>query len=207
MVLRLQGMGEGEGKKDVSDQIQDEDQLLGAQQKDQPPPESKVHHAPSEHPQQPSRPATTSTYALQSSYERCDTHSCSPAYSLQHLEELQRGNAFQPCNDELKPGWDIKARVPIQEDKEEPQKGEEEAKGVEMEGDFEGDLFDLPSDAENDDEEGEQDEDNEERLDQEMGDVGQEGQVGFAWAAVTLWILTLLRDDAAVMISLTAEMA
>ncbi len=38
-----QGMGEGEGKKDVSDQIQDEDQLLGAQQKDQPPPDSKVH--------------------------------------------------------------------------------------------------------------------------------------------------------------------
>ena len=39
----MQGMGEGEGKKDVSDQIQDEDQLLGAQQKDQPPPDSKVH--------------------------------------------------------------------------------------------------------------------------------------------------------------------
>lgn len=35
-------MGEGEGRKDVSDQIEDEDQLLGAQQKDQPPPESKV---------------------------------------------------------------------------------------------------------------------------------------------------------------------
>ena len=41
--LRLQGMGEGEGRKDVSDQIEDEDQLLGAQQKDQPPPDSKVH--------------------------------------------------------------------------------------------------------------------------------------------------------------------
>ena len=38
----MQGMGEGEGKKDVSDQIEDEDQLLGAQQKDQPPPDSKV---------------------------------------------------------------------------------------------------------------------------------------------------------------------
>lgn len=37
-----QGMGEGEGRKDVSDQIEDEDQLLGAQQKDQPPPDSKV---------------------------------------------------------------------------------------------------------------------------------------------------------------------
>lgn len=35
-------MGEGEGRKDVSDQIEDEDQLLGAQQKDQPPPETKV---------------------------------------------------------------------------------------------------------------------------------------------------------------------
>jgi hypothetical protein len=30
------GMGEGEGVKDVSDQIEDEDQLLGAQQKDAP---------------------------------------------------------------------------------------------------------------------------------------------------------------------------
>ena len=34
-----QGMGEGEGAKDVSDQITDEDQLLGARQKDQPPPD------------------------------------------------------------------------------------------------------------------------------------------------------------------------
>ncbi len=42
-MLYLQGMGEGEGRKDVSDQIEDEDQLLGAQQKDQPPPDSKVH--------------------------------------------------------------------------------------------------------------------------------------------------------------------
>lgn len=47
-VSHLQGMGEGEGKKDVSDQIQDEDQLLGAQQKDQPPPESKVRRTPAE---------------------------------------------------------------------------------------------------------------------------------------------------------------
>lgn len=30
-------MGEGEGGKDVSDQIEDEDQLLGAKQKDAPP--------------------------------------------------------------------------------------------------------------------------------------------------------------------------
>jgi midasin len=31
-------MGEGSGKKDVSDQLTSEDQLLGAQQKDQQPP-------------------------------------------------------------------------------------------------------------------------------------------------------------------------
>ena len=37
-----QGMGEGEGAKDVSDQITDEDQLLGAQQKDQPADAAKV---------------------------------------------------------------------------------------------------------------------------------------------------------------------
>jgi hypothetical protein len=35
-------MGEGEGVKDVSEQIQDEDQLLGAQQKDKPPDAPKV---------------------------------------------------------------------------------------------------------------------------------------------------------------------
>lgn len=34
------GMGEGEGKKDVSDQLEDEDQLLGAKRADQP--EEKV---------------------------------------------------------------------------------------------------------------------------------------------------------------------
>ena len=46
-------MREGEGAKDVSEQIEDEDQLLGAQQKDQPTPEAKVHFAAStltEHP-------------------------------------------------------------------------------------------------------------------------------------------------------------
>ena len=48
-----------------------------------------------------------------------------------------------------------------------------------MEGDFEGDLFDLPSDDEEDDEEGEEKADEEQRLDQEMGNVGQEGQVHF----------------------------
>lgn len=41
MVL-WQGMGEGEGAKDVSDQITDEDQLLGAKQKDQPQDAPKV---------------------------------------------------------------------------------------------------------------------------------------------------------------------
>ena len=63
-----------------------------------------------------------------------------------------------------------------QEDKE-TRNEEDEGKGVEMEGDFEGDLFDLPSDAEEDDEDGEENADDEQRLDQEMGDVGQEGQV------------------------------
>ena len=65
---------------------------------------------------------------------------------------------------------------PLQEDKI-PEREEDEAKGVEMEGDFEGDLFDLPSDAEKDNEEGELNEDEEQRLDQEMGDVGEQGQV------------------------------
>ena len=32
----MQGMGEGEGAKDVSDQIENEDQLLGAKQRDAP---------------------------------------------------------------------------------------------------------------------------------------------------------------------------
>lgn len=41
-MLLWQGMGEGEGAKDVSDQITDEDQLLGAQQKDQPADAPKV---------------------------------------------------------------------------------------------------------------------------------------------------------------------
>lgn len=38
-------MGEGEGAKDVSDQIEDEDQLLGARQKDAPE-EEKVQYYP-----------------------------------------------------------------------------------------------------------------------------------------------------------------
>jgi hypothetical protein len=35
--LGVQGMGEGVGGKDVSDQLTDEDQLLGSRQKDLPP--------------------------------------------------------------------------------------------------------------------------------------------------------------------------
>ena len=50
------------------------------------------------------------------------------------------------------------------------------AKGVEMEADFEGDTHDLPSDAE-DEGEGDEEPDQERRLDQEMGDVGDAGQV------------------------------
>ena len=66
--------------------------------------------------------------------------------------------------------------IAAQEDQA-PKNEEDEGKGVEMEGDFEGDLFDLPSDDEEDNEEGEENADEEKRLDQEMGDVGQEGQV------------------------------
>ena len=36
-------MGEGEGNKDVSEQITEEDQLLGAQQRDQPKPTQVVY--------------------------------------------------------------------------------------------------------------------------------------------------------------------
>ena len=80
--------------------------------------------------------------------------------------------------------YGTKSLAALQEEKEQPQKEEEEAKGVEMEGDFDGDLFDLPSDADNHDEEGEQDEDEDQRLDQEMGDVGEEGQVGFFLSSI-----------------------
>ena len=66
--------------------------------------------------------------------------------------------------------------VAAQEDKE-TKNEEDEGKGVEMEGDFEGNLFDLHSDDEEDKEDGEENADEEQRLDQEMGDVGQEGQV------------------------------
>ena len=39
---RAQGMGEGEGKRDVSDQLENEDQLLGAQRPDQPEQQVRV---------------------------------------------------------------------------------------------------------------------------------------------------------------------
>lgn len=55
------------------------------------------------------------------------------------------------------------------------QKEEQDTKGIEMEGDFDGEIHDVPSDAENSEEEGE-DEDGE-RLDQEMGEVGDQGEV------------------------------
>ncbi|EIE25917.1 hypothetical protein COCSUDRAFT_12734, partial [Coccomyxa subellipsoidea C-169] len=51
----------------------------------------------------------------------------------------------------------------------------EEEAGVEMEGDFQGDIHDVPSDAENSEEEENEDEDGE-KLDQEMGDVGEQGE-------------------------------
>ncbi len=62
-----------------------------------------------------------------------------------------------------------------------PPQPPEQGKGVEMQEDFEGDLEDLP---EGDDEgeqgsnaDDEEDADGEERLDQTMGDVGDEGEV------------------------------
>jgi midasin len=55
---------------------------------------------------------------------------------------------------------------------------EEDTKGIEMEADFEGELFDVPSDAEQSEGEGHEEEEEEERrLDQEMGEVGDQGQV------------------------------
>ena len=63
------------------------------------------------------------------------------------------------------------------QEEEETRNEEDEGKGVEMEGDFVGDLFNLPSDAEEDDKEEEENAKEEQRLEQEMGDVGQEGQV------------------------------
>lgn len=98
------GLGEGQGKKDVSDEIENEDQILGAEFKDK---EKKEPEEP---------------------------------------EEKQEGAP------------------------------EEEKKGIEMDQDFEGALEDLSEDEHEDGEdEGEGEE--EDRLDQQMGDVGDEGDV------------------------------
>ncbi len=63
-----------------------------------------------------------------------------------------------------------------EEEAKQQQEEEQDVKGVEMEGDFEGDIHDVPSDAENSEEEENEDEDGE-KLDQEMGDVGEQGEV------------------------------
>lgn len=57
------------------------------------------------------------------------------------------------------------------------QQEEEDAKGIEMEADFEGDIFDVPSDASEDEGGNAEQEKEEQRLDQEMGDLGEQGQV------------------------------
>ena len=66
--------------------------------------------------------------------------------------------------------------------------------------DFEGDTFDLPSEAENSDEEEGQDEDEDQRLDQEMGDVGQEGQVSIH-SALRRQAYTCIKGAAIVMLA------
>ncbi|CAM9114855.1 unnamed protein product [Choristocarpus tenellus] len=93
------GMGEGEGKKDVSDQIEDEEQILGLKGDEKPPDQS----------QQP------------------------------------------------------------EESKELGEK--EEDNGLEMENDFDGELFDIPK-GEKEDESKDKEHDDKEELDREMGDTG-----------------------------------
>eukprot|EP00271_Cylindrocystis_brebissonii_P001039 TRINITY_DN11285_c1_g4_i1.p1 TRINITY_DN11285_c1_g4~~TRINITY_DN11285_c1_g4_i1.p1 ORF type:complete len:1537 (-),score=554.30 TRINITY_DN11285_c1_g4_i1:474-4448(-) len=99
------GMGEGEGKKDVSDEIEDEEQLLGT--------------------------------------------------TLE--KELQEQ----------------------EKEKEGPKEDKNDSKGVEMQQDFEGEMFDLSEDEE--DVEGEEEDEGEgekeERLEQEMGDLGEDADV------------------------------
>ena len=96
------GMGEGTGKKDVSDQIEDEDQLLGAQQKGQ------------------------------------------------QQEEQQEEQGLE----------------------------EDDARGVEMEGDFDGELYDVDKKEQAEDDEEEEEEGDAERLQQEMGEVRDTGGKG-----------------------------
>ena len=63
---------------------------------------------------------------------------------------------------------------------EEPEPGqqpeEDDAKGVEMDADFEGTMHDVPSGDEGEDDDGEEPDQEQQRLDQEMGDVGDAGQ-------------------------------
>eukprot|EP00548_Thalassiothrix_antarctica_P006811 CAMPEP_0194140696 /NCGR_PEP_ID=MMETSP0152-20130528/10216_1 /TAXON_ID=1049557 /ORGANISM="Thalassiothrix antarctica, Strain L6-D1" /LENGTH=1225 /DNA_ID=CAMNT_0038839047 /DNA_START=460 /DNA_END=4137 /DNA_ORIENTATION=+ len=96
------GMGEGDGKQDVTDQLESEEQLLGLKEQNQ--------------------------------------------------------NDGNENNDESK------------------QLEEEEAKqGMEMEGDFEGEMFDVPEDTMEEKEDGDEDED-EEELDREMGDGANQNE-------------------------------
>lgn len=53
---------------------------------------------------------------------------------------------------------------------------DEEDNGMEMENDFEGEMFDVPKGEEKDDNK-ENDDDDQEELDREMGDVGDSGDV------------------------------
>ncbi|CAM9468160.1 unnamed protein product, partial [Ectocarpus sp. 12 AP-2014] len=97
------GMGEGEGKKDVTDQIQDEEQLLG----------------------------------------------------LKGDEEPDKDQAQEPKE--------------LGED--------DQDKGMEMENDFEGEMFDVPKGDEKDQDDKEDDGNEKEELDREMGDLGDDADV------------------------------
>eukprot|EP00850_Spirogloea_muscicola_P002909 SM000011S19087 [mRNA] locus=s11:783175:828718:+ [translate_table: standard] len=93
------GMGEGQGRKDVSDEIEDEEQLVGTEEKEK----EKQEH-------------------------------------------------------------------------EEPKSDAKDKKGIEMEQDFDGELFDISSDEYEENEAEEEDEDEPQQLDQEMGDKGGEDE-------------------------------
>lgn len=97
------GLGDGTGAKDISDQLENQDQLLGAQQRGAQPQEEP-----------------------------------------------------------------------------EPQGGETEedrSKGIEMDDDFEGQLHDVPMDERDRNRDSEDEEGDEERIDQQMGDVGDNDEV------------------------------
>ncbi|CAM9757632.1 unnamed protein product, partial [Ectocarpus sp. 13 AM-2016] len=97
------GMGEGEGKKDVTDQIQDEEQLLGLNGEEEPDKDQ--------------------------------------AQEAKELDEDDQDN------------------------------------GMEMENDFEGEMFDVPKGDDKDQDDKEDDEDEKEELDREMGDLGDDADV------------------------------